>query len=230
MRNFGRAFRFIMLGLAFVTILAIQAKAQCVQCAPAPPDGWVCVPSATGGGGCTMKDISCTLISPCVPNNDLGCVRDDTSTPKTKMQLRFPEELVREVGRSDARLAITLLALAKLPPVHHTEGRVNSAPLRLDETDVEMYLAPAEKSRDYFLRLKERMKEAFASGLSATVYHYTIEKSPNSLGGYTLKIQVEKKQTFDTDYSLLEIELNFVKTDSLKQDGEILEAKTWRVN
>lgn len=230
MRNFRRAFRLIMFGLAFVTILAIQAKAQCVSCAPAPPSGWICVPSKMGGGGCTTNGIDCTLTSPCVPENDLGCVRDDKSTPKTKMQLRFPEELVREVGRTDARLAITLLSLAKLPPVHHTEGRVNSAPLKLDETDVEMFLAPAEKSKDYFLRLKERMKEAFASGLSATVYHYTIEKSANSPGDYILKIQVEKKQTFDSDYSVLEIELNSVKTENLKQDGEILEAKSWRGN
>jgi hypothetical protein len=230
MQNFGRAFRLIMFGLAFVTTLSIQAQAQCVNCAPAPPDGWVCVPSKMGGGGCTMSDINCTLISPCVPNDDLGCVRDDKSTPKTKMQLKFPVELVREVGRSDARLAITLLSLGKLPPVHHTEGRVNSAPLKLDESDVEMFLAPAEKSKDYFLRLKERMKDAFASGLSPTVYHYTIEKSPNSPGGYLLKIQVEKKQTFDSNYSVLEVELNSVKTENLKQDDEVLEAKSWRGN
>jgi hypothetical protein len=230
MQNFGRAFRLIMFGFAFVTILSIQTKAQCVQCAPSMPDGWICVPAKVGGGGCQTDGMHCNLTSPCTAENDLGCARDDKSTPKAKMQFRFPEELVREVGRSDARLAIALLTLEKLPLLHHTEGRVNSAPVKLDETDVEMFLAPAEKSKEYFLRLKERMKDAFASGLSATVYHYTIEKSANSPGGYLLKIQVEKKQTFDSNYSVVEIELNSVKTENLKQDGEILEAKSWRGN
>ena len=184
MKTISKAF-FVVLGSLCLMLLPSTGNAQCVQCAPAPPSGWICVPAQIGGGGCTTDGGSCTLISPCTPGGDRttggGCAPKALSNP----QLAIPDSIIREIGAADARLAVTLISLGKIK-AEFSMARINLSTLEYTLDDVENQLTqPADSP--YFKLLVQRVNETLAKDRTIVTYDVTIAENRGS-NSFTLNV------------------------------------------
>lgn len=207
-----------------------EGSGGCVRCVPAG-QGWTCMAGGQGGDACTSDGGNCTLTNPCT--SGLACSTLNPDGTKSKVKLEIGDNLVREVGKTDPRIALALISIRRLPPLSYKEGIINSAPIELNGKDVESHLAPNGNSNDYALQLKGRISESFAKGLSPTVYNFSIEKS-SIAGEYILRLQTVESGSMAAALSTLEVTLTAAAKDAALGNrdatGEQLKATSWKIN
>lgn len=179
---------FLAVAMVFCAALAAPSYAQCVNCAPAPPSGFVCVPSAMGGNGCSTDGGSCSLVGgPCVPDKDAPEGRAPESC-KLKLlknsQVSVADSFIREVGGIDPRLAIALLNVSRIK-AEFTFARINFSSLIYTFEDVDNHITQSFDS-PYFKQIKKLSAEHLTK--DGIVITYEVLISENRGGSYSLTI------------------------------------------
>lgn len=194
--KFSIQVRSLLMAIGFLCLsgAGYAALAQCVGCAPAPPNGFVCVPTSGGGQGCITDGGSCTLVGACLPGNDgppidTGPVgRQAPSSCKLKMltnpQVSIDESMIRAVAGADTRLAIALINVSKIR-AEFTTARISFSSLDYTLDDVNNHLSQAPDSA-YFREIRKQAGENLASGKNVISYQVSIGE--NRAGGTTLTV------------------------------------------
>jgi hypothetical protein len=161
--------------------LTIQSSAQCVSCAPAPPSGFVCVPTGSGGNGCMTEAGTCQLVGgPCVPpDKEAPEGRGTSESCKLKLisnsHVSISDSIIREVGAIDTRLAIALINVSRIK-AEYNFARISFSSLNYTFDDVENHLAQPGGSA-YFKQIKKLAGESLAKDGIVITYEISIHEN-----------------------------------------------------
>jgi hypothetical protein len=221
-KNLKLSFLSVMTMATICSILAADGFAQCVKCTIAG-QGWICTAGMVGGDACITEGINCTLVNPC---NGRGLVengeKDKLCAPKIleEPQIRISDEIVREVGRSNPRLALVLISVRNISVEFH-QGSVSAAPIEVTQTDVENYLT-LPRTDEYFKTVRRKAGEAFANKQEPIVYNFSVVKDT-----FTRKTSLEIRR--ENNSETLTVDLSETSKISGESQTTILEATSWRV-
>jgi hypothetical protein len=167
-----------ILVFSFLTLTA-KTNAQCVGCAPAPP-GFVCVPTTIGGSGCVTDGTACTLTGACTQGSGGTETPEGRSAPcQPKVlkhaQVSIEDDIIRQVGAADTRLAIALINLSKIK-VEFNAAKINFSSMDLTMEDVENHLVQPSGS-PYYKEMRRRSGEAMAKDGVVITYDISINST-----------------------------------------------------
>ena len=188
-KNWKASLLSLVTGLFVLSIFAVEANAQCVQC-DATPEGWMCVGATSGGGGCITKAGNCTLVGICFYNGGGGGRAEGSSNCSPKMLdhslVNVSDSMIRDIARLNPQAASALISIRDIE-MEFNVGKVNVSPIELTAEDVEKQLTlPA--SSDYFEARKAKVREAFANKRAPIVYEFFLDRDDEA-NAFTLRIK-----------------------------------------
>lgn len=213
----------LVTGLFLLSMFALEASAQCVQCLPSHTKGagLSCQSSGSGGNECQSNGTACVIVGAC--GGIGGLVAGDSEAAQGIGKIHVDSNTIREIGAKHPRFAIALALLSKSGFIGREGVKVFLLPVELEKGDFERWLAyeqrvskgaqTANSFGGFARQLREPSKDA-----PLVIYAVKVEPSADSVTSI-VKLEVEEGFPFDPAYSSLELKVIKVSRNNLAQSS-----------